>query len=198
MADLKQLKHEIVEKIEDYLAGRLDVHELRSWAAEAQDRWDVDEFVEGPRSIDFYIVEDGIWTIRFFEDVEEPEEYRSTREDLVTVLHYLTGEAPFPRSRIAPDNLTTLRESMAGKIDEYLGGWLEADALARWADFQMELVDRLDLAGTPGYSVLKDAVTVICRLGRDKPKALGPSRKELQLAVWYLRGQIYRRQDYES
>jgi hypothetical protein len=93
-SDREMEKQEILAMIDRYLADEVTMTEAAGWATLRMGK-------EKPsqESEDDHIIADGLGALMMLSE-SEPEEYRTTRKDLLQVRSYLLGEQPFPSERI--------------------------------------------------------------------------------------------------
>jgi hypothetical protein len=182
--ELKSLRKRLADCIEGYFNGTESLYDLRRWAL-----LDLIEYEpkEGyPQDDSYWIFMDAVGAL-ILASPSEPDEYRTTDQELVQVVAYLRGEAPFPKNRIPQDNLEGVRGSIAEKIEEYLSGGIDVSALAHFTGAKVELLDKLNLKGTPGHDSIIDAVTTIQQLRGASPEDDVAARDALRLSVHVLR-----------
>ena len=89
-------KREILEMIDRYLAGKATASEVAGWAVL---RMSEQKSPQGMERIEDHIVADALGALMMLSE-SEPEEYRTTQEELVQSRSYLSGEDLFPLERI--------------------------------------------------------------------------------------------------
>lgn len=89
-------KREILTMMDRYLAGEITAGEAAGWATLKMTE---EKFPHGPGRIEDHVIADALGRLMMLSE-SEPEEYRTTREELLQSRSYLLGEAPFPLERI--------------------------------------------------------------------------------------------------
>lgn len=89
-------RDEILKMIDRYLAGELSESEVAGWATL---RMTEEKLPSEPERIEDHIIADALGCLMMLSE-SEPEEYRTTREELLQSRSYLLGEEPFPPERI--------------------------------------------------------------------------------------------------
>ena len=187
MKEMENLKLAVAYQIQEYLAGRIRLEEFREWA------WDVleddDPGIEPSQDITYWIVQDGLWRIIML-DPPEPEDYRTTREDLQISLAYLKGEIPFPRDRIPQASLKELRQTMANRIEDYLDGRVPLITLVAWAASCDGYLQELLRPEPRASQIIRHAIAIIWHIDPSGTQPDRASRADVWLAVSYLRGTV--------
>ena len=86
----------IVMVIESYLNGQATAASVAAWATA---RMSDDGGPRQMEQMEDYIVADALGALMML-SLDEPEEYRTTREELLATRAYLLEETPFPRDRV--------------------------------------------------------------------------------------------------
>ncbi len=184
---MENLKLAIAYQIQEYLAGHIRLEDVREWA------WDILENdepgIEPSQDISYWIIQDGLWRIIML-DPPEPEDYRTTREDLQVSLAYLKGETPFPEDRIPQASLKELRQTMAKRIEDYLAGSVPLISLVAWAASCDGYLQDLLRPEPRASQIIRHAIDIIRRIDPSGAHPDRPSRAEVWLAVSYLRGTV--------
>ena len=183
--DLNNFRLLIASEIEEYLNGRISTDDLIRWAVANTDN----KHVDLPQSLDYWIVQSGLWAVWGMSS-SEPEEYRTSRDELVLEFKYLTGELPFPGERVPSDNLKGLRQEIAQAIDRYLAGDVAVEDLALLGASWESLIERLELPENIDRLTVQYGLRAIRQARTAKQEMRGPARRNLQLATRYLKGSL--------
>ena len=89
-------KQEILAMIDRYLAGEATAGEVAGWATLKMSE---EKPPQEPEKVEDYVITDALGALMMLSE-SEPEEYRTTREELLQSRSYLLGEEPFPLKRI--------------------------------------------------------------------------------------------------
>jgi hypothetical protein len=98
--DIKKMKAELAENIEEFLKGNISEEKLKLYAWEQNNKWEqIDDISLPPHGDDDRIYWSAIWDIINFND--SPPEYHPTIEDLKMHLKSLRGEFKLPQNQMA-------------------------------------------------------------------------------------------------
>ena len=89
-------EQEILAMIDRHLAGEATASEAAGWATLKMGE---ERSPQGSEGIEDHIIADALGALMMLSE-SEPEEYRTTREELLQSRSYLLGEEPFPPERI--------------------------------------------------------------------------------------------------
>jgi len=89
-------KQEILVMIDRYLAREATAAEVAGWATLKMGE---EKFPQGSEKVDDHIIADALGALMMLSE-SEPEEFRTTQEELLQSRSYLLGEKPFPLERI--------------------------------------------------------------------------------------------------
>ena len=87
---------QVVDQIDQYLSGETSARDVAAWATLKMGK---EPYHTERQQTEDYIIANALGALMMLSE-SEPEEFRSTQEDLLEARRYLTGEEPFPSTRI--------------------------------------------------------------------------------------------------